>query len=1048
MNPVLAGNTTNFSVYYDSSLPNQSVVIANANALLGVVENEFTVTTGPGWFNTPSGKFGSSNRQRVNLYGAPGTGASNQGYGSAINVDSQDVAADSTTGGKVESLFMAEWSEILMSITNNWNSGDSSGEGLSQFASILRFQVGHYNYYNYAGRWFFQGWLNGTGPAIDSNTGNDVTSPNAGRSDWVNTTFTGGTFSGNNIHGDGDTISFGCALGFIFYLNVQLSFPINAIISHYKSNLASIYKAVTGDNGDPFPFFLNLISSVYPASSTASIPAPVRDNPFPITIVSLGGKNTFGLDEAKDIIDNQGGLVAGGLWVEVTGFSKNSFNALKVTADNNFTGTFAGLNGVVIAPNSEGPQFQAGVSDLAPQTIMIPYDLTLSEPFLSASPGPYTLTGALHFTDNFTNPSSPTVKQVTGGTNSMQYEIIAGADPYFQNQDVKQNNYPYLSQDLRVFQATPAQVPVPIPGGPTLSDSISGAYQYIQDLLTHLNNSTDFTNPNGSDPFDSFPDQYGENQTDSNVTPGTFNNNTFPPTYDHNYNFAVARVRLLGTAGMSGEATDVRVFFRLFAAQTNDTDYDINTTYPSTADAAGKPGSPLVGSNNVTIPMFATNNLPTQTDYVDGGPNKATIEIPTGLNGVYHYYGCFLNVYDQNNYINGQPISALLPSTHNCIVAQIAYDDAPIPQGASPLSWDQLAQRNLTIAQSDNPGPAETHRVPQTFDCRPSGLIVPPGPNTTPVPPDELVIDWGDVPEGSMASIYWPKVNAADVIALATKFYATNPLLSSDSHTLTLSVAKGLSYIPIPSGAGESFAGLFTIDLPPSQVSTGQTFEILVRRLSSMSFTPEPPPQAPRRTTHTMPAHGAVKPAEAGERKEQATIHATQDEVVRALAPYAPFSWRYNVGSFSVKIPVTTGDQILPSEENTFAIMSWRLQQMAPANRWYPVLQRYISYISDRISGLGGDPSTIPPSPTGAPVKVQSRERCYTGKVCEVVYDCHGDFEAFVLDICCDERKVFKVKEKGVCEVALRTLIEGLLLTVVVVETKDEDKICGLRIRP
>jgi hypothetical protein len=188
----------------------------------------------------------------------------------------------------------------------------------------------------------------------------------------------------------------------------------------------------------------------------------VGDDPFPIAIVSLGGKNTFGNDKASDIYHNQGGLVKDGLWVEVTGFSKNSFNALKVTADNNFTGSFASL-GVVITGSSEGPRFQAGISDWAPQTVMIPYDLTLQQPFLNASPGSYTLTGTLDFTDNFTDPSSPTVKQVTGDTNSMQFEIIAGADPFFQNQDVNQNNYPYLSQDLRVFTATPAKTPVPIP---------------------------------------------------------------------------------------------------------------------------------------------------------------------------------------------------------------------------------------------------------------------------------------------------------------------------------------------------------------------------------------------------------------------------------------------------------------------------------------------------------------------------------------------------------------------------------------------------------
>jgi hypothetical protein len=172
--------------------------------------------------------------------------------------------------------------------------------------------------------------------------------------------------------------------------------------------------------------------------------------------------------------------------MEITGFSKPSFNALLVTANNNWTGSFSAFigNGVAITPNPEGLQFQAGVSDFAPQMIMIPFDLTLSKPFLSASPGSYILTGALKFTDNFTNPSSPTVKSVSGGTASMQFELIAGADPYFQNQDVQNNNYPYLSQDLRVFTATRAQNAVPIPNGPTLSDSISGTFTYIQELIT------------------------------------------------------------------------------------------------------------------------------------------------------------------------------------------------------------------------------------------------------------------------------------------------------------------------------------------------------------------------------------------------------------------------------------------------------------------------------------------------------------------------------------------------------------------------------------
>ena len=59
------GQTTNFDVSYDDSLVTTANVIDNANALLGVVENEFNVTTG--WFGTPAGKFGPSHRQKVKL---------------------------------------------------------------------------------------------------------------------------------------------------------------------------------------------------------------------------------------------------------------------------------------------------------------------------------------------------------------------------------------------------------------------------------------------------------------------------------------------------------------------------------------------------------------------------------------------------------------------------------------------------------------------------------------------------------------------------------------------------------------------------------------------------------------------------------------------------------------------------------------------------------------------------------------------------------------------------------------------------------------------
>jgi len=998
------GATTNFQIQYESTLPQQASVIANANALMGVVENEFTVTTA--WFATPGGKFGSNNRQQVHLDRGGGGGGSNGGYGSAISNDS--LGSGSSPQESVKMVWMNEWVEILMSLTSNWNAGDSNGEGLSQYCGIQRFPTGHYSYYN---SWV-NSWLNGVSGG-----------PNAARSDWVTQTFTGS----GSVRGDGDSVSFGCSLAFIFYLNVQLGFSINQIIAAYSKNLAVAYNSLTGDSGNPFPWFLNLLSSVYPASSTANIPGPISDNPFPIAIVSFAdGKNTFGLDEAKDIINNQGGLVSGAFWVMVDGFNKQSFNALNISA-NNFTGAFSNLPGVQISPNPKGPQFQAGVNDTTPQRVAIPFDITLSAAFLNQNPGTYVLTVTL--TSNGNN--------VSGATNSTQFELLAGADPYFANIDVNQDNQAYLSQDLRVFTAIPAQNAVPIPGGPTLTDSVNGAYQYIQDLLKYLNTNPSFTNPNGTDPFTSlFPDQYGANQTDSSVTPFTLDLGAFPTIkLDNNYNFAVARVRLQGSPGPAGEATSVRVFFRLFSTQSNDTDYDINSTYQSTPDSTGKPGSPLVGAGDTTIPMFATNNLPSNTDYAASGPNISDIVIPIGQDGVYRYYGCFLNVYDSNNIIDGKPVQALLNGTHHCLVAQIAYDDAPIPQGASPLSWDQLAQRNLQVTLSDNPGPPTSHRIPQTFDCRPSGAVVPAGGNQPQVPPDELMIDWGAIPPGSVASLYWPQVNAADVINLASQFYSSNPLTVSDSHTINVTVTAGLSYIPIPSGAAQNFAGLFTIDLPPGQVSTGQTFNIVVRRLSTDTYTPPPPIQTPL-STHTLPSH-VGKVAKAGKAKKSPPAKAKTQQAAGtppwpAIAS-GPYSWRYVVGSFKIQIPVTTADKILPSEENTLAIMKWRLQQRLPSNRWYPVLQRYISYISDRVAGLGGNPNAIPPSPSGAPVTVigENEGRSFVGKVCEVIFDCFGDFEGFVLESCC-ERHSFKSCEKGISEIVLRACRERMVVAVLV----------------
>lgn len=147
------------------------------------------------------------------------------------------------------------------------------------------------------------------------------------------------------------------------------------------------------------------------------------------------------------------------------------------------------------------------------------------------------------------------------------------------------------------------------------------------------------------------------------------------------------------------------------------------------------------------------------------------------------------------------------------------------------------------------------------------------------------------------------------------------------------------------------------------------------------------------------------------------------------------------VGSFQVKIPVSTAAALLPAEETTLAILKARLQAMSPTNRWYPVLQRYIGYVAGRVDGLGGNADQIPPSFNGAPIAIltgggeggrgpeREREFGHTGKVAGLIFDHFGDFEGFLLDTGEHERG-FRNREQDVRDLAERAWRERLRITV------------------
>lgn len=123
---------------------------------------------------------------------------------------------------------------------------------------------------------------------------------------------------------------------------------------------------------------------------------------------------------------------------------------------------------------------------------------------------------------------------------------------------------------------------------------------------------------------------------------------------------------------------------------------------------------------------------------------------------------------------------------------------------------------------------------------------------------------------------------------------------------------------------------------------------------------------------------------------------------------------------------------------------------MAPANRWRPVLERYIGLLSARVDGLGGDASAIPPSfygfgggEPGESGHEGDRGDHYekweerTGKVNGLIFDHFGDFEEFILNTEEGEHRFF-------ChEIEIRTLAEWVWaerLRVTVLAGRDEPR--------
>jgi hypothetical protein len=572
-----------------------------------------------------------------------------------------------------------------------------------------------------------------------------------------------------------------------------------------------------------------------------------------------------------------------------------------------FTAVFAGTSNAV-----------PGMSVVA-TALLAEDDTTDKNGQLLATPQRFTWVCEASFTDATGFAGAPVAVTLTAAFPSVglsakaTIELTAHSDPFELDGPVS-----WLSTDLRVFQVETGNALAGLPAATALTDTISpaGPTQFIQGVVSAFNG---IKTPPPNHPFDLI----STDEVTSEVTLDTNGPNGKPV-----HNFAVARVRYQSAVA----ADKVRVFFRLFQAMTTSTAYDPNT-YGSFA-SGGQNGFkiPLFGvdgaGNVVAIPCFASPRvapgtaLSGQTD-----PTNVVASIAADPAGgvTYAYFGCWLDINQQPwtqpavpktppalpadsvgpfNAAQLETVTQAIADIHQCVVAEISYDDDPVQPGATPASSDKLAQRNLVIVQSDNPGGPASHRIPHTLDLRPTSSAA-----AEAGAPDELMIQWGNTPAGSTAMLYLPGVSAAQVLELAARMYPRHLLEWVDAHTLRCRVA-GATYLPLPAGAG-NYAGLFTLDLPPT-VRKGQAFKIVTRQLASLA---DP--------------NGRILPRG---------------------------GHRIVLGSYQLSIPVSTAKAILPSEERKLAALRAIARGLSPRSRWAPVFARYLKQMSARVKALGGHP--------------------------------------------------------------------------------------------
>jgi hypothetical protein len=615
-----------------------------------------------------------------------------------------------------------------------------------------------------------------------------------------------------------------------------------------------------------------------------------------------------------------------------------------------------------------------------------------------------TFTYDIHFSDatafaTFTETRNVSVRAQHGGERAdAVLHLMKQPNPYLLDGPVS-----WLSTDVRVFQMRPGMVRAGVSQG-NPDTNAQAPFQFIQSLLAAFNAAS-------NDEFHPFRDISEDQQASHLELSRTVGGQRV-------LNYAVAKVRYRAN---TTTASNVKLFFRMFSTMVSALDYDTASNYRRAG--SGNSAIPLLGriaSDIASIPFFAEPRIDSANADMSTQPdatNRHDIVATAGQESTW-YFGCWLDFNQTQPQFPLHPTSDghfssrlsildLVRGHHQCLVAEIYFQPGgtdPIAVGATPASSNRLAQRNLAIAESDNPGTAATHTVQHTLLVKPSAFGAPRDvPVTVAVAapaddkpriraaavgfeggfaaqrligPDELRLQWGNVPRDTRATLYFPEWEADEILLLAALHPRPNVLRKVDDHTLECKVAD-VTYLPVPGGRTKDFAGLLTLELPQTIVD-GQVFTVSVSQFSGI--------------THKV------------------------------------------LGAFQLTIPVRLGEGLLRNQVRKLAVLRHIALAIPTSDRWHPIFERYIGQVGAMVLGLGGDPSSVKPSaddPWTGDGQGHDGGRCVVGRVKELVYDRRGEFTGFALEV--DGRDIwFDSCERGIERVVARACREGSTIEVCV----------------